>query len=1134
METGTAAPTPNRQDNFLVVGIGASAGGVEALQEFFSHVPSASGMAYVVILHLTPDYDSQLAQVIQMVTSIPVTKVTEQVLVEPDHIYVIPPNQHLMMVDGHITVSPNTQIEERRAPVDIFFRTLAESHDGRAVGIILSGTGANGSMGLKRIKERGGVVFVQNPREASFNEMPRSAIATGLVDDVLSVVEMPERILAYASNLGVLSIPVEVEQRSQAQQEVLREIFIQLRLRTGHDFSNYKRPTLLRRIERRINIRDLPSLAAYAAFLRDNPEETQALLKDMLISVTNFFRDRRVFDELDMEILPRILHGKNADSHIRIWVVGCATGEEAYTVAMLCAERTIGVIDSPKVQIFATDIDEAALAYAREGFYTLNDAADVSPERLRRFFNKEGDGYRIHRDIREMVLFANHNILKDPPFSHLDLVTCRNLMIYFNPTAQQRVLETLHFALEPGGYLVLGTSETADSENDLFAVVSRELHIYQSRQTGLRSYPVPEAVPLLRLPSPYVAPPVVSPEQRVLERITYGDLHQRLLEQYAPPSVVINEEYDIVHLSERAGRYMQIAGGEPTNNLLKLIRPELRLDLRTALYQAIQRRTNVEARNLQVQVDEHLENVDIIVRPVLQTDDTARGFLLVLFEQSWQAKEDSEAVFRSDEPITRQLEEELIRIRAQVRASSEQYEFQAEELKAANEELQAMNEELRSAAEELETSKEELQSINEELRTVNQELKVKIEETIQVSNNLQNLVNSTDIGTIFLDRSLRVALFTPAAREIFNLIPADYGRPLSDITHRLAQVNVIADAEAVLNKLQPIEREVYTTDERVFLMRMVPYRTAEDRINGVVVTFVGITERKRAEEAMRSSEERLRVALEELQRVNEALESRVQERTAALTATNVALEEEISVRKQVEAHRAVLLQRIITAQEDERRRIARELHDTLGQFLSALDLRLALISSGEKVPEEARQELAQLLPLIRQIDEEVDRLTMELRPPALEHLGLPDAIGRYSQEWMARSQIAIEVVATGFNSVRLPSVVETTAYRVIQEALTNILKHARATSVSLIMERKNDALRVIVEDNGVGFDDPSARAKAAGGQQMGLLGMMERATLAGGTLTIESTPGSGTTVFLDIPLYGDERNSEKIHDGVSS
>lgn len=861
---GNLTPVEQLQEkpnDFLIVGIGASAGGIQAMQSFFRQVPDDSNMAYVVILHLSPDHDSQLAAVLQQETSLPVIQILEKTLIEPNHIYVISPDRHLVIEQDFINVLPNLTVEDRRAPVDIFFRTLADEYGPRAISVVLSGTGANGSMGMKRIKERGGAAYVQNPREAEFNEMPRNSIATDLVDDILNVDEIPARIIAYRNSIGKVQIYEEVEKRPEPQQQALRDIFTQLRVRTGHDFSNYKRPTLLRRIERRINVHNLPDLQSYMVFLQKHPDETRALLKDLLISVTNFFRDSKAFKALEDDVIPGIFAGKTAEDQVRIWVAGCATGEEAYSLAMLCAEQAANIFDAPRVQIFASDIDETAISIAREGFYTLNDAADVSPERLRSFFNRDGDGYRVKREIREMILFAHHNFLKDPPFSKLDLVTCRNVLIYLNTTAQQRVLETFHFALKLKGYLFLGSSESVNGI-DLYSFHSRDHHIFQAREVAPRSYPLPESVPHFHFPKNDVLQKTDESEHRG-QRISFGELHQKMLEQYAPPSIVVNEEYEIVHMSEKAGKYLEFTGGEPTQNLLKLVRPQIRLELRSALYQAMQNKSAIEARNIKLAFNGETHVMDIQVRPVFDTE-TPAGFILIIFKPSEDALTNDISVrVASDEPLARQLEEELIGLKQQLRSSIEQHEYQAEELKASNEELQAMNEELRSAAEELETSKEELQSINEELRTVNQELKVKIDETGITSNNLQNLVNSANVGTIFLDRNFAIRLFTPAILDIFNLKTGDYGRPVTDITNKLQYDGLLKDAENVLEKLTLVEREVTTSDNRFFMMRLLPYRTSEDRINGVVITFFDITARKESEEALRQSEEKYRLQLEQ-------------------------------------------------------------------------------------------------------------------------------------------------------------------------------------------------------------------------------------------------------------------------------
>lgn len=834
--------------DFLIVGIGASAGGIQALKAFFEQVPASSGLAFVVILHLSPDHDSLLAEILQTSSGIPVTQVKEKGRIRPDHVYVVPPDRHLTMEDGHLVVTKNVLQEDRRAPVDIFFRTLAESHGERAVCVVLSGTGANGSMGLRRIKECGGAAFVQDPKEAEFDEMPRNSILTGMVDEVLPVGLIPGKIMNYKDNLGTVNIPVESELRTDHQQKALQEVLTHLRVNTGHDFSNYKRPTLLRRIERRIYIRNLPDLPAYAAFLQQNPNEVKALLKDLLISVTNFFRDHRAFEKVKEEVLPAIFRDKTAENQVRIWVAGCATGEEAYSIAMLCAERTMKMVDAPKIQIFATDIDDTAIARARDALYSINDAADVSSDRLNNFFIKDGAGYRIRREIRELVMFANHNFIKDPPFSHLDLVCCRNVLIYLNHTAQTRVMETFHFALNPSGFLFLGTSESTDGAGDLYTVFNREQHIFRTREMAFRtSYPVPESIPALKVEPNRQATPPIPRENRLQERINSGELHQRLLEQYAPPSIVINEDFDILHLSEKAGRYLQFSGGEISQNLVQLVKNELRLELQAALYQAVRLKAPVETRLLQVSVDHLQESIKIILKPVFG-EAAAKGYILVLFEKSDGEIKEGDAIHISDEPITRHLEDELARLRTQLLTSNDQHGQHAEQLNASNEELQAMNEELRSAAEELETSKEELQSINEELRTVNQEMKIKIEEIGLSNNNLQNLIRSTEVGTIFLDRSLRISLFTPSARDIFNLIPADNGRPLSDITNRLEYKHLLEDAGEVLQKLTILQREVATTDGRIFMMRVLPYRTVEDKINGVVLTFFDISDRKRIEE----------------------------------------------------------------------------------------------------------------------------------------------------------------------------------------------------------------------------------------------------------------------------------------------
>ena len=558
-------------------------------------------------------------------------------------------------------------------------------------------------------------------------------------------------------------------------------------------------------------------------------------------------------------MLPQIIEDKAGNDQIRVWVPACATGEEAYSIAMLLAEQTEGALEQAQIQVFATDLDEQAIAAAREAFYTNSDVADLSEERLQRFFVREAGGYRVRRELRELVLFAPHNVIRDPPFSHLDLISCRNLLIYLNRAVQERVIETFHFALRPGGFLFLAPSETPESSHDLFAVIDKAAHIYESRTVTTRHIALATELPAAPVP-PLTR---VGAGRMASERISPGELHQRLLERYAPPSLIATEDHHVVHLSERVGRFLQVTGGEPSRDLIRMARPDLRADLRTALHQAVLDRRNVEARSVQTMLDDGPHLVDICVYPVLREEEPSRGYLLVTFD-AHEAVGDASAtqLARPPEPMTRQLEEEIDRLRQQLRVTVEQYETQVEEAKASNEELQAMNEELRSSAEELETSKEELQSVNEELTTVNQELKIKIEELGLANNDFQNLINSSDIGTIFLDRRLRVKLFTPAAAVVFNLLRADLGRPLADITTNLRYPDLFDDLQRVIEELRIVDRECDTRDGRWIQVRLRPYRTTDDRIDGVVITLQDISERRQAEDNLRRGEERLRLLID--------------------------------------------------------------------------------------------------------------------------------------------------------------------------------------------------------------------------------------------------------------------------------
>jgi two-component system CheB/CheR fusion protein len=859
------AQTLPSQANFPIVGIGASAGGLNALREFFEALPAHTSMAFVVVVHLAPDHESNLASLLQKVTEMPVLEVTSATPIQPDHVYLIAPSLELTMVDDYLRVAPKRAEEGTRAAIDLFLRTLAEVHRERAVGIVLSGAGSDGSIGLSRVKEMGGITLAQDPVEAEYDSMPRSAMATGMIDFVLTAAEMPQRLMDIWLTTKQIRLPAagdderDEDGTDESAERALREIMVILRTRTGHDFRHYKRATVLRRIERRLQVNGITDLQAYRDHLHLHQEETQALLQDMLISVTNFFRDKEAFDMLERDVLPQIFDGRGEQERIRVWSVGCATGEEAYSLAMLLQERSLKVPERVSFQVFATDIDERAISFARTGLYPDSILADVTPARVRQFFTKDAAHYRIKKELREHMLFAHHNVLSDPPFSRLDLICCRNLLIYLDREAQIEILKMFHFALRPGGVLFLGSSESADSVSSMFSVIDKRNRIYRANMAVRGDTPMPVAISGTTSSRPVVA--TVQPPGR--RRLSFGDLHQRLVEQYAPPSVLVSRESEIVHLSDRAGRFLQYSGGEPSHNIVAAVRPELRLELRTAIYQALHTNRSVEARRVRIERDSRSYFVNMTARPVHDPEANA-DFVLVLFDEVEDSMGGAETVSADaqKDPIISQLERELQRTKDQLQSTIEQSETSTEELKASNEELQAINEELRSATEELETSKEELQSINEELTTVNAELKSKVEETGKINDDLQNLIAANDIGTIFVDRNICIKRYTPRATDVFSIIPSDIGRSLLDITHRLEYDKLADDAAEAFDSLRLIERELKSNDGRWYLARFVPYRTTEDRIDGAVLSFIDITGRRQAEDRLREGERRMRIVAE--------------------------------------------------------------------------------------------------------------------------------------------------------------------------------------------------------------------------------------------------------------------------------
>lgn len=874
-QEGQSSSTTLKSDlRFPVVGIGASAGGTTALQTFFESAPTGMDMAFVVVMHLAPEQVSHLDSVLQRTTGMPVHQVTATMPVEKNHIYVIAPGTQLEMSDGCLRCSDRDRSEGAALTIDHFFRTLADAHDARAIAIVLSGTGSDGAAGLSRVKEAGGITLAQTPDDAEYAEMPQHAIATTHVDIVLPAVEMPQRLLDLWANarrierqsLELAQTDLNIDRPGANDPErALSDILMHLRVRTGHDFRLYKRATVLRRIERRMQVNGQRDLLSYRDFLRNAPDEANALLADMLIGVTQFFRDREAFDFLEREVIASLFAPESGEEQVRVWVAGCATGEEAYSISLLLARAREAAMSSQAIQVFATDIDEAAIVRARTGSYPLSIAADVPAPLLQRYFTRDGAHYVIAKAVRERILFAAHSLLRDPPFSHLDLISCRNVLIYLERAVQRQILELFHFALRPNGYLFLGTAESADAADDLFTVVDKKRRIYQARVVTHRAKPAAGFPPLFQIesgsPDERTAPqpPSRVPASPAQRNFSYSELHQRALETYSPPSVIIDKDSNVVHLSDNAGRFLRHVGGELSSNIMTLVLPDLRLDLRTAIFRALQTGTSVEARRVKWTHDASVSWINMTVRPFHDKVASSEFLLIVFDEVAGSMTEEDQAEASGQDPVLAQLEQELQHSREQLATIIEQYETSVEELKASNEELQAINEELRSTSEELESSKEELQSVNEELTTANAEMQARIEDTAKANDDLHNIIASSEIATVFVDKEIRVKRFTPNATAIFNLIDTDLGRSLFHITHALRYPTLADDVRESFKSLRLIEREIESEAGRWYLMRLLPYRTADDHIDGAVITLIDITDRHHAEEAARAGEQRLRL-----------------------------------------------------------------------------------------------------------------------------------------------------------------------------------------------------------------------------------------------------------------------------------
>ena len=851
-----ATPTPSADDArcasrlFPIIGIGASAGGLEALELFLRRVPPKSGMAFVIVQHMDPTHKGILAELLQRATAMPVVQVKDRTRVKPDCVYVIPPNKDMSILHGVLHLLAPVAPRGLRLPIDFFFRSLADDRQERSIGVILSGMGSDGRLGLRAIKEKAGVVFVQAPATAKFDGMPRSAVGAGLADVVAPVEELPDKISAYLKHTPYIAQPEKTA--DDKTQSALEKAVILLRAQTGHDFSLYKKTTVYRRIERRMGIHQIDKITDYVRYLRENPQETKLLFKELLIGVTSFFRDPAAWEQLKREVISALVAGCNPGQTLRAWTPGCSTGEEAYSLAIVFKEALdqLQPVGNRMLQIFATDLDRDAVDKAREGIFPANIAADVSPERLGRFFVQTERGYQIDKSIRETVIFAPQNVIMDPPFTKLDILICRNLLIYLTPELQKKLLPLFHYSLNPGGCLFLGTAETIDGFTDLFATLDGKWRLYRRLEFSPR-------VESFDFPSRFVPPqPSASQQQKALQPTanlqTLAD--QLLLQRYSPAAVLVNEKGDILYINGKTGKYLEPAAGKANWNIFAMAREGLRHELSGAFKKALRQKGAVILMGVKVGTNGGTQAVNVTVQPLAESE-VMKGTVMIVFRDvamppAMKPPDKAKRVSARSAQVA-ELERDLQQARQEAQIARDEMQTSQEELKSANEELQSSNEELQSTNEELTTSKEEMQSMNEELQTLNRELQAKVDELSLASNDMKNLLESTDIAILFLDNALNVRRFTAQASKLIKLIPTDVGRPITDMATDLVYPEFYDDVREVLRTLVFVEKEVITRDGCWSMARIMPYRTMDNRIDGVVITFTDITAAKKLEAELR-------------------------------------------------------------------------------------------------------------------------------------------------------------------------------------------------------------------------------------------------------------------------------------------
>lgn len=1077
-------PRATDEASFCIAAIGASAGGLEAICEFFEAMPPTRDIAFVVIQHLHPTQKSHAAEIIGRHTTMPAVAATDNMALVPGHIYTVPPNTYPSVQHGRLHLEPPTNTKGPRLPIDHLFSSLGNDQHERAIGIILSGSGTDGSQGLRSIEANGGIMLAQAPESAQFDNMPSSAIGTGLVNCVLPVAAMPTVLLRYAQHDYVASRPpVPVEDAGQREVESILRL---IHNRRSYNFSGYKHNTLIRRIRRRMGLRSIGGLSEYQTLLETDPQEANALFRDLLIGVTEFFRDPEAWQQLRKLVIAPLVASKHSGDPIRVWVPACSTGEEAYTVAILILEELRRAEKSCPLLVFATDANDRSLNLGRLGFYPSGIATQVPAEYLQTYFVESTDNHRfqVGKALRDCVIFGEQNVMSDPPFSRVDLICCRNLLIYLESDVQEKLCLMFHFALLTDGFLFLGTAETVGKQADLFAPISKKWRIYRH----LAKYkPADIQLPIHRSDRTSVLPEPIPPSEHLkgAPRPTHlAKISQQLiLEQFAPASVLVNSRFEALYFSGPTENYLQMPRGTPTHDLLAQTRDGLRSRLGSALKLALSSDAPVIVDDARVRREGRYQPVRLSVLPVKGQAEESGHLLMVVFQD--QPQRGAGAPDEGERPLVKQLEDELSATKDDLKSTIESLETSNEELKISNEEVVSINEELQSINEELESSTEELHSLNEELTTANHQLQAKVVELEGINTDMRNLLSCSEIATICLDRELRIKWFTPSLKDIGSIIAGDVGRSITDFSTVGLGNNLIEDIAEVLRTERSKQREFKSRGNQWYLRRIVPYRTDPSHISGVVVTYSNITESRHSSEQAEAA----------LRAMATSLEERVRERTVQLRT---------------------LMAELALSEDRERRMLARDLHDDLGQLLAIVKIKLTSLEGTERRGA-LKGALKEIETLIDQGNRSVRSLMLQLSPPVLDTLGLVPAIEWLGDEMERLYGLAVRV-GGDTNLPMLDEPVRTTLFRAVRELLINVAKHSGTYCAEVRCHHEdNKCIAVTVTDSGRGFDYDAALSSPAANAGFGLISIRERIEFIGGEMIIDTTPGNGTTITIRFP-----------------